>query len=58
MGVTLINKGLMTNDQCEWPESKHFNQQRQVKFVIRATQLIPEKLSELVISELKSILPS
>jgi hypothetical protein len=29
-----------------------------VKFVIRATQLIPEKLSELVISELKSILPS
>jgi len=58
MGVTLINKGLMTDDQCEWPESRHFNQQRQVKFVIRATQLIPQKLSELVISELKSILPS
>ncbi|MFT5930633.1 MAG: DNA-binding transcriptional LysR family regulator [Oceanospirillaceae bacterium] len=58
MGVTLINKGLMTDDQCEWPESKRFNQQRQVKFVIRATPLIPKKISELVITQLKSFLPS
>ena len=46
----------MTNDQCEWPESEHLSQQRHVKFVIRATQLIPEKISKLVIAELKSIL--
>ena len=57
MGVTLINRGLMTDDQCEWPESRHIDQQRKVKFVIRATQLIPEKLAELVVSELKSFLP-
>ena len=57
MGVTLINRGLMTDDQCEWPEAKLFSQPQKVKFVIRATQLIPEKLSELVISELRSFLP-
>ena len=57
MGVTLINRGLMTDDQCEWPEAKLFSQPQRVKFVIRATQLIPEKLSELVISELRSFLP-
>ena len=57
MGVTLINRGLMTDDQCEWPEAKLFSQPQKVKFVIRASQLIPEKLSELVISELRSFLP-
>jgi len=57
MGVTLINRELMTDDQCEWPEAKLLGQSRKVKFVIRAPQLIPEKLPELVISELKSFLP-
>jgi len=57
MGVTLINRGLMTDDQCEWPEAKLFSQLQKVKFVIRASQLIPEKLSELVVSELRSFLP-
>lgn len=57
MGVTLINRGLMTDDHCEWPESRHIDQRRKVNFVIRATQLMPEKLSERVISELKAFLP-
>ena len=57
MGVTLINRGLMTEDQCEWPEARNFGVPQQVVFVIRATQLIPEKLSKLVISELRSFLP-
>jgi len=57
MGVTLINRGLMTGDQCEWPEARAFGSPGQVKFVIRATRLIPEKLSALVIAELRSFLP-
>lgn len=57
MGVTLINRGLMTDDQCEWPEAKHFAHPESVTFLIRATQLIPENISGLVIGELKSFLP-
>jgi len=57
MGVTLINRGLMTEDQCEWPEAAQFGPARRVKFVIRATSMIPQLLSELVVSELKSFLP-
>jgi len=57
MGVTLINRGLMTPDQCEWPEASRFGQPRAVKFVIRATEMIPLQLRELVIGELKSFLP-
>ncbi|MEM7563972.1 MAG: LysR family transcriptional regulator [Pseudomonadota bacterium] len=56
MGVTLINRGLMTDDQCEWSEAKNFAQPETVTFLIRATQLIPENLSGLVIGELKSFL--
>ena len=58
MGVTLINRGLVTEDQCEWPEAKLFGPPRQVEFVIRATELIPRRLSDLVLAELKSFLPS
>ena len=57
MGVTLINRGLTTGDQCEWPEARAFGSPGQVKFVIRATRLISEKLSALVIAELRSFLP-
>jgi len=57
MGVTLINKGLMTDEQCEWPEAKNFDYQRQLNFVIRATTLIPNRLAKLVIAELKTFFP-
>ena len=57
MGVTLINRGLMTPDQCEWPEAKQFWQPRTVKFVIRATDMIPQNLHDVVISELGAFLP-
>jgi DNA-binding transcriptional LysR family regulator len=57
MGVTLINRGLMTSDQCEWPEAKKLGKSRDVKFVVRATSMIPQKLHDLVISELESFLP-
>ncbi len=35
MGVTLINRGLMAPDQCEWPEARQFGSTRDVKFIIR-----------------------
>jgi len=57
MGVTLINRGLMTPDQCEWPQAKQFGPPRTVKFVIRATSMIPRQLQELVTGELKTFLP-
>lgn len=57
MGVTLINRGLMTSDQCEWPEAKLFGPSREVKFVVRATSMIPPGLYDLVVSELGSFLP-
>lgn len=56
MGVTLINRGLMTDDQCEWKEAESFGKPPKVKFIIRSTQLIPQKLSETLISALKSFL--
>jgi DNA-binding transcriptional LysR family regulator len=56
MGVTLINRGLMTADQCEWPEAKNFGSPREVVFVIRAAKTIPKTIHDLVLSELKSIL--
>lgn len=57
MGVTLINRGLMTDDQCEWPESREFGPARQVSFVIRATDMIPQPLHDLVVAELQKFLP-
>jgi len=42
MGVTLINRGLMTEDQCEWPEAKLFGSPREVRFVVRTTGRIPQ----------------
>ncbi len=56
MGVTLINRGLMTDDQCEWKEAEIFGKPPKVKFIIRSTQLIPQKLSKTLISALKSFL--
>ena len=42
MGVTLINRGLMTDDQCEWPEARRFGEPPEVRFVVRATGMIPQ----------------
>ncbi len=56
MGVTLINRGLMKEDQCEWKEAEAFGKPPKVKFVIRSTQLIPQKLSGTLISALKGFL--
>lgn len=57
MGVTLINRGLMTDDQCEWPQARAFGAPRRVKFVIRATEMIPQALRDLAIAELRRFLP-
>ena len=57
MGVTLINRGLMTDDQCEWPEARRFGPAREVRFVVRATQMIPRRLHDLVLAELRDFLP-
>ena len=57
MGVTLINRGLMTEDQCEWPEAKLFGSPREVKFVVRTTGRIPQSLYNLVLTELESFFP-
>ncbi|MFT5111128.1 MAG: hypothetical protein ACI8P9_000439 [Parasphingorhabdus sp.] len=57
IGVTLINRGLLTADQCKWPEARQFDEKPSVKFVIRATRLIPQKLLALVKTELEAFLP-
>ncbi len=57
MGVTLINRAMMTSDQCEWPEAKKFGPSRDVMFVVRARSLIPRRLHDLLISELASLVP-
>ena len=57
MGVTLINRGLMTDDQCEWPEARRFGPAREVRFVVRATRMIPRRLHDLVLAELRDFLP-
>lgn len=57
MGVTLINRGLMTADQCEWAEAKKFGPPGKVRFVVRATGMIPRRLHDLVITELENFLP-
>jgi len=57
MGVTLINRGLMTEDQCEWPEARRFGPLREVRFVVRATPMIPRRLHDLVMAELRDFLP-
>lgn len=44
-GVTLINRGLMTEDQSEWREARAFRLMPRVKFIIRAARLISERLS-------------
>jgi DNA-binding transcriptional LysR family regulator len=51
MGVTLINRGLMTEDQCEWKESESFYKRRKVSFIIRRRPEIPTGLSDQVLSE-------
>ena len=56
MGVTLINRGLMTEDQCEWKEARVFGDMPEVKFVIRATRLIPERLSGVLVGALQGFL--
>ena len=58
MGVTLINRGLMTEDQCEWPEAKEFGVPIKVKFVVRTTGRIPQSLYSLVLEELKDFFPN
>lgn len=58
MGVTLINQGLVTADQCEWPEAKMFGLPSEVKFVVRATEMIPQRLRDLMMAELKTLLSS
>ncbi len=57
MGVTLINRGLMTSDQCEWPEATQFGPPGEVRFVVRATGMIPRRLHDLVVAELEAFLP-
>ena len=57
MGVTLINRGLMTSDQCEWPEATRFGPPGEVGFVVRATRMIPRRLHDLVVAELETFLP-
>ncbi|MGB0845857.1 MAG: LysR family transcriptional regulator [Thiolinea sp.] len=56
MGVTLINRGLMTEDQCEWKDARAFGVMPGVKFVIRATRLIPERLSGTLVEALQGFL--
>ncbi|MEM7209692.1 MAG: LysR family transcriptional regulator [Pseudomonadota bacterium] len=58
MGVTLINRGLVTSDQCEWEEARAFGPPRVVKFAVRATPMIPSHLRELVIQEIESFYTS
>ena len=57
MGVTLINRGLITDDQCLWPEAKAFGSPRIVKFVARSSNRIPRRLNQLVIDEFQKHLP-
>ena len=57
MGVTLINRGLVTDDQCEWPEAKALGDPGSVKFVIRASAMIPAALQDLAVTELRRFLP-
>ena len=56
MGVTLINRGLMTEDQCEWKDARAFGVMPGVEFVIRATRLIPERLSGTLVGALQGFL--
>ncbi|MFT5502891.1 MAG: DNA-binding transcriptional LysR family regulator [Gammaproteobacteria bacterium] len=51
MGVTLINRGLMTEDQCEWKESESFFEPRLVSFIIRRRPEMPPGLSDQILAE-------
>ncbi|MGD8348908.1 MAG: LysR family transcriptional regulator [Gammaproteobacteria bacterium] len=53
MGVTLINRGLMTPDQCEWPESRSFHEPRRVSFVLRIHSSLPAPLRDLIEPEIR-----
>ena len=52
MGVTLINRQLMADDQCEWPESRAFYQERSVSFVLRIQQSLPQTLRPIIEEEI------
>ena len=58
MGVTLINRALVTEDQDEWPEARAFGPPPEVSFVIRATEMIPRQLHDLVVDEIRAFLPA
>ena len=57
MGVTLLNRGLVTEDQCPWPEAKMFGDPGTVKFVARSSDRIPRRLNQLVLEEFQRHLP-
>ena len=52
MGVTLINRQLMADDQCEWPESRAFYEARPVSFVLRMSQSLPQALCPIIKQEI------
>jgi len=52
MGVTLINRRLMTDDQCEWPQSRRFHQPRRVSFVLRIHESLPAALRDITRDEI------
>ncbi|NKB63781.1 MAG: LysR family transcriptional regulator [Gammaproteobacteria bacterium] len=56
MGVTLINRGLMDRDHCEWPEAEAFKMKKDVTFITRMTPLLPQRLREAIVNELNSAL--
>lgn len=53
MGVTLINRRLMTEDQCEWPPSRAFHQPRRVCFVLRIHPSLPATLQQITRNEIE-----
>ena len=48
MGVTLINRGLLADDQCEWPESREFHHPVKVSFVLRTHPSLPAALRDVI----------
>lgn len=53
MGVTLINRRLVTDDQCEWPEARDFHEKRRVSFVLRVHESLPATLRDITRSEIE-----
>lgn len=58
MGVTLINRGLMAIDHCQWPAAERFGGPREVTFITRATSALPQRLRDIIVSEIRSNLRS